>query len=155
MTESAQGNATGVFSPARRMTLNAFLSECARRGITLTVTDAGNLRYRVAGNLPPAVRNTLTRYKAQIIVALTAQEGVWTGASAAEVSVLPDGRKLYQHAEGDWRYVPPGGDPADFIENFPPNLQAMARRRYGRRPKQNAPGVCSAPKGDLRYAVSS
>lgn len=102
------------------MTPAAFVSECYRRGITLSVLPSigpdglPRLRYRVKGELPQKVRETLLAHKAAIAAALEAESGVWT---------LPDGRRLFRHSEADWRYVPKGANPSDYISNFPPGFQ--------------------------------
>jgi len=65
----------------------------------------------------------------------------------ANVHVCPDGSRLYEDARGRWGYVPPFADPADFVENFPPNLRETARRRYAPRrpmPKAVHPDKCGA-----------
>ncbi|MBC8138262.1 MAG: hypothetical protein H8F28_20475 [Fibrella sp.] len=99
------------------MTPTAFVTECGRRGIRLSLSppsgpgELPRVHYRAArGRLSPRVLETIKRHKAAIIAALEAESGVWH---------LPDGRKLYRHHDG-WGYVPPGADPADHLANFPP-----------------------------------
>ena len=122
------------------MTPRAFLDECSRRGIALSVTEAGGIRYRSPGTLPPSVRNTLTRHKVAIVRALgsvpvkdTTPHPLHTSVAAipaTEVWTLADGRMLYRWGEADWRYVPPLSDPGDHLDNFPAELRGVARRRY-------------------------
>ncbi|MBC8143182.1 MAG: hypothetical protein H7Y38_17280 [Armatimonadetes bacterium] len=139
------------------MTPETFIVECSRRGITLTVTPTGNVKYRAPGSLPPKVLDTIREHKAEIIAALKAELRNGDTETASEnakreiaevrkspqdfpqspsaesgVYVLPDGRKLYEDEAGLWGYVPPGANPGDYLDNFPDSMQAAARRFYTR-----------------------
>lgn len=57
---------------------------------------------------------------ARVIAAESRATGVFT---------TPDGLRLYQWGEADWRYVPPGADPADFGHNFPKSYTLPRRWR--------------------------
>lgn len=123
------------------MTPSAFVKECSRRGIDLSLRppsapgEPPRIHYRaVRGKLPPNVLETIKAHKAAIVSALQAESGVW---------VLPDGRRLYQHWDG-WGYVPPGADPADHVHNFPPGYQLrrewLNRAQVAGKPSHSASG---------------
>lgn len=85
------------------MTPSDFVQECDRRGIDLSLLpppspgELPRIRYRVRGALPSNVLETIRAHKAAIVAVLESKGGV---------SMLPDGRKLYQWGEADWRYCP-------------------------------------------------